>query len=171
LNVLVIHAPIADHEVYPGGEFINAEKFLDKNDFDMILCGDIHRELRIIKKSKILVNTAPMLRIEAEEYNLNRKPYFLIYDSQLWNLVDEIEFPAKSGREVLTRKHIESEKKINEMLKDFVESLQDDGEVGEVDIIARLMKKVEKAPKEVKEIIIEIMGGINGLATDKKKGR
>lgn len=159
-SILVIHAPIADHKLYPGGDIISAKTFLRQHNYDLIVCGDIHRELYYHHKGRAIVNTAPMLRLEAEEYNFKRTPHFYIYSTKS-DTLQRVDFPIEPANKVLSRKHIEQEKEIQELLTGFTSAIkQDENESKEVNIINKIHKRLKDKtiPSAVKQIIKEVVG-------------
>jgi len=144
MNVLVTHAPISDTALYSTQEYINAEKFLDSLDFNLILCGDIHRKFIIQKENNIILNSGPLLRIESTEYNMKHKPGVWAIDTET-RKVEFIEVPHKPSEEVLTRHHIVTPQEIKETMNDFISILHKKGDA-----------KSEK--KNLKDKIIEYFG-------------
>ena len=105
LNVLVIHAPICDQSQWEGQNYLDAQVFLNKHpQFDIILCGDIHRKFALRSGSRWIVNTGPMIRKEADPYNFTHEPAVWYYeDDKLF----EVTIPHASAEHVLNRDHIE----------------------------------------------------------------
>lgn len=115
-NVLVIHAPIAIKPLWQGHQYYSAERFLEKNDeFDLILCGDIHRSFLISKEDRIICNTGPMMRLDATKYNLTHKPKFYIYDTETKKIQIKI-IPHEESNVVLNTNHLEFNNKEEESL-------------------------------------------------------
>jgi len=76
VNILVVHEPIAME--WAGVDYIDAEVFLKEHkEYDYILCGDIHRKFLIQKNGRTILNTGPMVRRSATEYNFKHAPGFL----------------------------------------------------------------------------------------------
>jgi len=153
-KILIIHAPITTKEIYPGGNFIDARQFLREQDaFDLIVCGDIHRKFHVKYKGRHIVNSGPMLRIDADEYMFDHEPGFWVYDSKIKEVEWE-EIPHKSAEEVLSREHIERKKEIVLMMDDFIESIS--GEVDmDVDFEENVMLfiKENKIDEEVQQVL------------------
>jgi DNA repair exonuclease SbcCD nuclease subunit len=157
-NILVIHASVAEKALWHGYDYLNAEKFLEDNEnYDIILCGDIHRKFLIERKGRYILNTGPLVRRSADEYNFSHKPCFYVYDTNC-NEKKEIIIPHKSAEEILSRNHIEREKEIEIMLDDFISSIKEDFE-GSVNLSDNMRKYLEKNPisQEVKNIIARII--------------
>lgn len=165
INILVIHAPISDISLFPGHEYTKAHRFAEEQEgYDLILCGDIHREfvhhvIRTMKGSRDtwIVNTGPMLRLEAVEYNLGHGPCFYTYDTKTKKL-DKVGIPHPRARDVLSRVHIKAKQHINEILDEFITSLQDMPDVS-ADIFTNIKNYVDKeaVDEDVKQIISEVM--------------
>lgn len=110
VNILVTHESIYPEELFPNQHGNRAIDYLNKNkDFDLILCGDIHRTFMETAGNRIIINPGPLLRRTAEEYNFIHKPGFYFIDTEL-KQCDFIEVPHSPAEEVLTREHIESKK-------------------------------------------------------------
>lgn len=124
-NLLVAHAPICERPLWHGHQnFKTPQVYAKKNsDFEMILVGDIHREFTYATASTIIVNTGPMLRREANEYNLEHEPCFYTYDTEDKLLVRHV-IPHEPAEDVLTRTHIERAEHNEETLVEFVELLE-----------------------------------------------
>ncbi len=121
-NILVCHKDISNTPLFPGHKYTKASKFLKENDFDLILCGDIHQSFFIEKDNKTLINTGPLLRREATEYNLTHKPNFWVYDTNLKGY-ENIVIPHKPASNVLSKIHIENKNEKKEVLKEFIEEI------------------------------------------------
>lgn len=158
LNILVIHAPIAEKALWHGHEYLNAEKFLEENkDFDIILCGDIHMEFLIEKNNRYILNTGPLVRRSATEYNFSREPCFYVYDIKK-EKIDRVVIPHKNAEDVLSRSHIERKKEIKIVLDGFVSAIKDDLEAS-VDLSENIRKYLDKnsISQEIKNIIAKTM--------------
>lgn len=123
LNILSIHANISVKELWDGHEYDYAYSILRKNSFDIILCGDIHRHFFIEANGKHMINTGPMLRLEADVYNFRHKPCFYVYDVKE-KTFERIIIPHRPANEVLSRKHIKSKKEAKLMMEDFIEGVK-----------------------------------------------
>lgn len=128
-NILVIHAPIHTEPLFFDHEYMDAKRFVNKHKFNLVHCGDIHRNFFILSTdyTKCIFNTGPMLRKSAEEYNFIHKPMFYVYDEgadQFW----EEEIPHEPAEKILSRDHLERKKESDQMLDDFVHSINEDFE-------------------------------------------
>ena len=124
-KILIIHAPISIAPLFPGHEITHADKFLEKHpEFDLILCGDIHRDFIIERKERFIVNVGPMLRREATEFNFVHKPHFLVYDTED-KTIEKVEIPHEPADKVLSREHIEQKEATELMLADFIELVKE----------------------------------------------
>jgi len=128
LNVLSIHAPISDTALYSTHEFINAEKFITESEFDIVLCGDIHRKFLFEKNNKVILNSGPLLRKESTEYNMTHKPGFYFIDTET-KKIEFIEVPHEPSEKVLTRQHITTQQELKSMRNEFVANLHDKGNI------------------------------------------
>lgn len=110
-DILVIHDSISPAKIYPGQQNTDAKKFLiDHPAFDIVLCGDIHRTFIEEYKGRTIVNPGPLLRREADEYNLIHKPGFFYFDLERTH-VEFVQVPHQPASEVITRKHIEEKQR------------------------------------------------------------
>lgn len=165
INILVIHAPIAERALWPSHDYIDARKFLgEHDDFDLILCGDIHRKFLIEKEGQIICNTGCMMRISVDLWS--HHPGFFVYDTKKkFNRIEEIEIPHELSAKVLSREHIEREERVKNMLNEFVEAvgvpvsgLED--EEDNVDFIKILWSFVKEntIDKDVIDVLVETIG-------------
>jgi len=159
-NVLVIHAPIAVESLWHGHNYIDAEKFLaEHTEFDMILCGDIHRSFGIMDSvGRWILNTGPMIRRRALEYNFHHKPGFWVIDTEKDNRLNHRvtweEIPHLLAEKVLSRDHIEREEEEEEILGEFVDSVSSDFDAG-VDFDDNLAKFL--AENDISQSVIDIL--------------
>jgi len=160
-RILIIHAPIADIPIPGMPEFVDAKKFADKHrEYDLILCGDIHRHFCFQTKHNIILNTGPMVRREATEYNFSHQPCFYLYDTDSGELRKEI-IPHAPAEQVMERKHLEMAKETEGMMVDFIARVRKtmEEESPGVDVNAnfkRIMAKMD-LPKTTKELILEVV--------------
>jgi len=153
-NILVIHAPITYAPLYPGHEFSQAQVVSKTNrDFNMILCGDIHKEFLIEAKNRIIANTGPMIRKEYNEYNENHIPNFLILDTDN-NHISRIIIPHNPFLDIFKRIELPDK----EILSDFVAAIQNpiQNDVNIFTCIERFIKDNNIDPN-VSKIIMEVV--------------
>lgn len=158
VNVLVIHAPIAAKEVYPDQDYASPEYFMRKNKkYDLIVAGDVHRQFIKNLKTRQLVNTGPMLRLEATEYNMKHRPSLFVWDSKTFSL-EKIEIPHKRAFRVLSREHIETSQDVEDAIKNFTDTMKRT-RIDFLDITDAIEKLVESsnASMKVKRIISKAM--------------
>lgn len=156
-NILVVHAPVAEKALWGGHEYIDAEEFLDRNkDFDVILCGDIHRKFCIEKKGRYILNTGPLVRREANKYNFKHKTCFFVLDVKK-NKVDEVIIPHRRADDVLSREHIERQQEIDGMLDGFVSSMKKE-DLYEANLSENLKKFIDE--NNVSEDVVSIISGV-----------
>ena len=158
-NILVIHAPIAEQALFPNHQYIDAGAFIRKhNDFDIILCGDTHRYFMKQYKGSYILNTGPMVRKSAKQYNFKHEPCFFWYDTEEPSL-DVHVIPHEPAEDVLTRDHIESENETNEMLREFIDVIANDDIDTGTDLVKNIYTfiKINGITKDVSNIISEVM--------------
>lgn len=157
-NVLVIHADIGDKPLYAGHKFTHAEKFLEKNkDYDLILTGDIHQKFLFRIKDRYIINTGPMVRLEATKYNIRHIPCFAVFDSNI-DKIKWVEIPHEDYEEVFSRKHIEDKNRNENVLNEFIDKIKN-ANFQSVDFFSNLEKylKENKVSKEVVDSIKSII--------------
>ena len=156
-KILIIHAPISTAPLFPGHEITHADKFLEKHpEFDLILCGDIHRDFIIERKGRFIVNCGPMLRREATEFNFTHKPHFLVYDTEN-RTIEKVEIPHELASKVLSREHIEQKEQTETMLEDFIESVKT-GDIESVSFTDKLWAFIKE--NEIEQEIIDILSKV-----------
>jgi hypothetical protein len=160
-NILVIHAPISDVPIPMMPEFMDARKFAEKHqDYQLILCGDIHRHFLIKTKYNTILNTGPMIRREATEYNFEHQPCFYLYDTETKELKREI-IPHAPADQIMTRKHLETAKETQAIMVDFVERIRKtlDKEFPKIDVTSNFERAMEvlDLPKSTKDLIMEVV--------------
>lgn len=156
-NILLIHKMITDSPLYPGQEYTDAKKFLDENEFDLIVCGDAHRKFMRSNKGRYIVNAGPLLRLEASREMYLHKPGFWVCDTDKIS-IGWIDIPHEPAEKVLTRESIESKAQINEMLNGFIEGCSNETEIN-FSFEENLQNFIEKneVSKEVVDIISNTM--------------
>jgi len=161
-NILVIHAPIAQKPLFEGHVHFDAYKFLKEYiEFDLILCGDIHREFCIVDHGRVILNTGPMLRKDAEEYSFTHEPkfYLLHIDEDKGKLlnIDTIKFMCSPAEEILSRKHIENKIEAETILSSFIATMKSDFKV-EANFDANLANFIRE--NKINDDVIRIIGQI-----------
>lgn len=160
-KILVIHAPIAEAPVFDRHDYIDARGFAEKHkNYDLIVCGDIHRHFCIKTKWNVILNCGPMMRREAVEYNFRHEPCFYVWDTDSKELVREV-IPHAPAEEVLSRIHIEEQQEIKSLLSDFVEKVKKTlgSDSPGVDVMSNFKRAIEKVdlPGSTKRLIMEVV--------------
>jgi len=177
VNILVIHSSISNREVYPGHDYTSPKYFMRKNKgWDLIVVGDTHRYFTAKTNNTLLVNTGPLLRLEANEYNMTHKPKIFIYDPSLRKITNELIVPHKRARKVLSERVSAHNKNMESMLKEFTDELKKNMGVDEnclpsgrnglnsfsfVENLKSTMKDRERINIKTKLILQQIMEGKN----------
>ena len=162
LNILVIHATISDSTPWVGADnFTLAPHFLrEHKNFDIILCGDIHKKFYAKSGKRFLCNTGPILRREASEDMFAHHPGFFHYEIEK----DELtwyEIPHKPADEVLTREHIETPQEVQQLLGEFIASMQQGQHIiPSMQFKQNLVNYIRQneVPDPVRKILTDIMG-------------
>ena len=162
-NVLVIHAGISDRAAYPGHDFTDAEQFLKKHDFDLIICGDIHSRFIGQVRGKTIVNPGPLWRKTSDLYNF--EPGYYVFDTKPRPNEDDWEFyniPIEKAEAVIDRAVAEKVAETKALLNSFVDSFEEmttersGGKISFDENLVNLFKK-NKTAKAVVEILAEVM--------------
>lgn len=150
VNILSIHASISTIGLWSKHKYIKAKHLLKEN-YDLILCGDIHRDFIYKKDNQIICNTGPIMRLEANQFNLKHNPKFYIYDTKTKKLETKY-IPCKSSIEVLKKEHLKISNDNNLSLIDDIQINIDRKEINVNNIIDELISKSDNK-KEIKNII------------------
>lgn len=162
LNVLVIHRMIGPHKLWASQENLYyAPKFLrDHKGYDLIVCGDCHRQFRFKDGKRVILNSGCLTRHIADDYNMeSAEPGFYAYDTEE-RTTEFIIVPHEPSEKVLSRKHIEDKKRLDKMMEEFVEGVDEEGESDlSVDFISNLIQfcAENKITKAVRDLISEVM--------------
>ena len=163
INILVVHQMIVPNKVWSTQEeYIYAPEFLNKNpQFDLILCGDCHRKFKfnsVDRKKRIICNTGPLARYEADAYNFKHEPGFFVYDTDerkaVWHTL-----PHGKAENVLSRSHLDKEEIRSAQLDEFIHAVRS-GKVRKgakfIDNLRALIAKENaRDVREVKQILAE----------------
>jgi DNA repair exonuclease SbcCD nuclease subunit len=156
----VVHESITDTTIYPGHELTNADKYLmDYPEYNFILCGDIHKRFEYSDNKRKIINTGPMIRKKASEYNFEHKPSIYLLDTNSPNKSMWIEIPHAPGNSVLSRDHIERKSEAESLLDEFVGAIKNQEVGSEVSFQENLHNflKENKIRKEVVDVLSNIM--------------
>jgi len=171
-NVLVIHASISLRAEYPGHDFTGPGYFLKQHpEFDLVLVGDVHKMFIAERSGRYIVNTGPMLRLEANIHMFEHEPCFFIWDSKKNNIEKHI-IPHGAATDILTREHIDTNRTTKRELEKFTETL------GKLTSLQGLRKEkiknyIKKNVKNrrVRKIVEEIINGRYRKADGNNKGK
>jgi len=143
INILVIHSPISMSELYPDHKYIGAKWFAKKyKEYNLILTGDIHQSFLYSIASTTIINTGPVLRLEATEYNMTHRPCGYIYDTQ-YGTIEKFTIPHEKAERVLSRSHIEKTKFNKSTMQKFIDSIDKE------------IKTDYKPSQKLKEMLVE----------------
>lgn len=163
MSILVIHAPIAAEALWPGQNYMDALQFLKKHDdFDYIICGDIHQKFLKKYKGHFIMNSGSLIRKEATLYNFTHKPGFFVIDTNSDDEPEFIEVPHDPAELVLSRTHIDYNAEADSMLDEFIGGIEgidvDDG----ITIVDNLRKFIRDNKKQMRKgAIFELEEVIN----------
>ena len=158
LNILVIHASVYTHPLFPEHKFTQVERFAKQNSgYKLILVGDIHRQFIYMNQTTHVVNTGPMLRLDAIEYNNTHKPSAFVYDSR-YDTINKISIPHKKCDDVLDYSHLSKEDYTVSARAEWIQSVKEH-QVISPNIKANIRRAIRKHPisRRAKEILTEVM--------------
>lgn len=145
INVLVTHESIAPKEAARGGYKPDSpEKFLKKcreNDYQLVVVGDYHAPFSSYDKNVLMVNVGCMVRLKADDV---QDPRVALWSSSKPRDLKWIELKHKDVSEVISRDHIAVDNRKLEMVKEFLEELNKEGQIREnkgfIDIVKGILK-------------------------------
>lgn len=158
-NILVIHESVALHPLFRGHKFKHVKRFAKRNSgYKLILVGDIHRKFEYKYKDQIVINTGPMLRLDAIEYNSYHKPCMFVYDSET-SKVDKVDIPHKGYKKVLDYSHLSRALYTQQARTAWIQSIKN-AKLITTNIKERILIAIEKKPishraKKILERVIE----------------
>jgi len=156
INILSIHAPIAEQALFPNHNYMDSTKFFNMHrEFKIIICGDIHKKFNIGRNGHYILNTGCIIRKTADIYNFTYSPCFYYWDSQ--TMREEI-IPHDPAGQVLSREHIENEQETDRMLLQFINSVSE-AEAESVDFKSNISKYLldNAISDNIKNILFSIM--------------
>lgn len=121
-NVLVIHKLlIHKKKIWPGQKnYTTANSFLNKHDFDLIVSGDNHQQFITTIDDKTLINAGSLMRAKSDQFD--HKPAVFIYNTK-HRSIEKISIPIEPIEKVMKVELIQEDKKREEKMNLFVESL------------------------------------------------
>lgn len=152
-RVLLIHSSISmnkESHVSTTGAKKFAKKYKDR--FDLIVCGDIHKSFKYTTGDTTILNTGPMLRKEATEYNYSHEPHFYMVNTRTRKIKKHI-IPHADAEEVLLREHIERESEIQSIMDDFMEAVESAPEEVKTDVLSTLYELMNQM--ETKRSVVD----------------
>lgn len=157
-NILVIHAPILMGKLWSKQEgYYYAPAFLEKNKFDLILCGDIHQKFMFRKDDgRIICNTGCIVRKSVTEWD--HTPGFYTYDTDSKE-AKWVTIPHEPPEKVMSREHLDMVEQKNEMMEKFISSIKS-REVGEGVSFKEILRQViekNRIESPVQKAIAEVM--------------
>lgn len=130
-NILVLHAPISKKSEFPGHDYTSPQYFMRKHPgFDVVLVGDVHKKIYYRTGDRYLINTGPLLRVEATKYNMRHRPCFYVYDSNK-NTIEKVVIPHTPAKEILFRDHIVQKNISTHELEQFAATIKKLPNVGD----------------------------------------
>lgn len=129
INVLVTHREVSNTALYPGQKVTQAAYFLRKyyKWYTLTVVGDQHIQFYERYKGSLIFNAGPMLRSTASETDFKHRPCFLRYNINYDEADPQcqiIDIPHKNPREVISAKHLDKKKQIDQALSEFIEGAE-----------------------------------------------
>lgn len=164
LNILVVHKQILMNKIWKKqSEFDYAPEFLiTHKEYDLILCGDHHRKFYFKNGKRIICNTGPMMRLEANKDMMEHTPGFFVYDTNKGSC-EWITIPSLPSTVVLSTKHLDAKHQMEKSFEEFTTKIQEAAEGKKTlsfDRNLRLMIHRLKTKDSVRKIISEVQGEI-----------
>jgi|GEM_PF-1476957 len=160
---LVIHASIAKEAVYPGHSYIKVGDLIKMYpEYELIMCGDVHRRFLAVGPDKqLIINSGPIMRLEANDYNMNLNPSVLFYSTDTgkyeWH-----QLPAARGRDVLSRDHIQAREDRKMLLDTFIASIDKSTQICRTRVVDRVIDWINQNEEQYPEVA-HLLDDICGL--------
>jgi DNA repair exonuclease SbcCD nuclease subunit len=127
ISILAVHDTIGHKPSMHVGPYKRAKEYLSTlAKFRVIIAGDIHQRFEVKVeggKDRYIVNCGPMLRLEANQYNMSHNPGFYMYDTKTgW--MKWISIPSELSPKVLSREHLERHEEVHGKMEKFIERLK-----------------------------------------------
>lgn len=158
LNILVIHDTIYTKPLFPRHKFTRVKRFAKQNNgYKLILVGDIHRRFVYINQKTHVINTGPMLRLDAIEYNRHHRPAAFIYDSR-HDTVNKISIPHKKSEDVLDYTHLTEKDPTTAARTEWIRLIREH-QVISPNIKTNIRSAIRKNPisRRAKQILLEVI--------------
>lgn len=161
-NIAVIHEMVYhDKIVYEEGKPIGSsvKKIFQKfKGFDLIISGHNHQSFAVQDKDtgQWLINPGSMGRMKSDQMEYEPSIFLFNIDK---NKYAKIPYPIEEAEKVITRKHIEDKKIKEERYKAFVDTLNNNYEIGlSLKDNADNYFEVNKEDSDVKELVFDAFG-------------
>jgi DNA repair exonuclease SbcCD nuclease subunit len=146
INVLVTHESIAPKRAAKGGyQPLSSDKFLkdcQKKNYHLVVVGDYHAPFSSSNKNILMVNVGCMVRLKADE---NHIPRIGLWSADKPVDLKWVELKHQDSDKVISREHIGVKSDQLEIVKEFLEVLQQDEQIeaqkGFIEIVKGLLKK------------------------------
>jgi len=160
-NILLVHDMVVDTPLWYGQQSVTSNHvYLKKHSgYKLIVVGDAHQRFIFSIGDRLILNSGPMLRLEASEEMLVHKPGFWVWDSATCK-AEWQEIPHQSADQVLSRVHIEAKADRNERAEAFISAMKSGGEGMTVDYFENLLQFMREndIPSVVRECIAQRVG-------------
>lgn len=158
IDIAVIHTmTYVGSKPYPNCQDLDAESLLDKyKGYDIIVTGHNHKCFIIEKNGRYLVNPGSLTRQSADQIDYKPAVHLLKEDNGKL-FIESVPVPIEDG--VITNKHLQNKKSVDERMNAFVDSIVGDFEVGlSFENNIEEFCRNEKTKKPVEEALLKAMG-------------
>ncbi len=165
-NLLLVHKEISPHKI-PNVSTLDPYYIMRRNKgFNLIHCGDIHREFKVTDGKKYCFNTGPMVRREATLYNIeDHHPCYFTFDTDE-NEIKRRKLPADPGEQVLSREHIEQEEATRNFLDNFIEQVESDDEYDSADLINVINSLIDAIDNNLQDKVRDIISAVIEITSE-----
>jgi len=149
-NILVTHKNIGEKPLFINHDYTNVYEFVKQHNFDLILCGDIHRYFLIDDNKKYIINAGTLVRNNIDDFIHTQKNNAFIVDiSSIIESVTPVEI-IKYNNDILSEMY-EKNRSVKELFKDMKKTVSE--EIKSIDFLLsnQLIKSLS-----LKERIVEI---------------
>jgi DNA repair exonuclease SbcCD nuclease subunit len=164
IKILVIHKQILMKKIFSQQEGHDyAPTFLhDHSEFDLILCGDAHQKFFFKEGNRYICNTGAMLRLEANEYNMQHKPGFFVFDTDTRKL-EWVEIPHEPSSIVISNTHLVEKKDKQQSFSDFIEKVKQTSGKTSVSFSRNMVLYLKRnnVPDNIREHLSKYLAGVS----------
>lgn len=147
-NILMIHKMVIKTEkVWEGQEeFVTGLQLLKETEYDLLVCGDNHKQF-VVKgeNGRAVINAGALFRTSISM--VDHRPCVFFYDTVKREIINQCPIPTHKFTEVFDMTKAEKEERVNKELEAFVEQIK----CGEVEENLSFKTNVTLAMKEISD--------------------